>query len=66
MAGMSLTNRLSDDESDDGLDSLEDGGRELRVPSGEPSEVKMAGRSVVVVDVHTNRLCVLRILGAMR
>ena len=66
MAGVSLTNGLSDDEREDGLDSLEDGGNESRVPSGELSGVKMAGRSVLAADVRTNRPCVLRTLGALR
>ena len=65
MAGVSLTNGLSDDESDDGLDSLKDSGRESRVLSGEPSGVKMAGHSVVVAYVCTNQPCVLQILGVM-
>jgi hypothetical protein len=38
---------LSEKVTDDGLDSIEESGDELRVPAGELSGVKMAGRSVV-------------------
>ena len=34
---------LSENMSDDGLDLIKEGGRELRVPSREPSGVKTAG-----------------------
>jgi len=33
---------------DEGVDGSEDEGREVRVPAGEPSGVKVAGRSIVV------------------
>ena len=56
---------LSENASDDGLDPTEDDGKELRVPSGEPSGVKTAGRSVVA-DVRVNRPCELRIRGGGR
>ena len=62
VAGVSLMNGLSENVSEDGLDPPEEGGKELRVPSGEPSGVKTAGRSVVA-DVRANRPCVLRSRG---
>jgi len=62
VAGVLFMKGLSENVSDDGLDPTEEGGRELRVPSGEPSGVKAAGRSVVA-DVRVNRPCVLRIRG---
>ena len=42
VAGVLFVKGLSENVSDDGLDPTE-GGRELRVPSGEPSGVKAAG-----------------------
>ena len=65
VAGVSLINGLSENVIDDGLDPPEEGGRESRVPSGEPSGVKTAGRSVVV-DGRANRPCWLRSRGAAR
>ena len=65
MAGVSLINGLSENVIDDGLDPPEEGGRESRVPSGEPSGVKTAGRSVVVGG-RANRPCWLRSRGAAR
>jgi hypothetical protein len=64
MAGVLLVKGLSENVSDDRLDP-EDGVKELRVPSGEPSGVKTAGRSVVA-DVHTNQPCWLRTFGVVR
>ena len=64
MAGVLLANGLSENVSDDGLDPIDNGGSETRVPSGEPSGVKMFGWSVVA-DVHVNRPCELRSLGAV-
>jgi hypothetical protein len=62
VAGVSLMNGLSENAIDDGLDPPEEGGRESRVPSGEPSGVKMAGCSVAA-DVRVNRPCALRSRG---
>jgi hypothetical protein len=59
VAGVSLMDGLSESVSDDSLDLLDDSGNESRVPSGEPSGVKMAGRSVLAVEVHMNWPCVL-------
>ena len=39
---------------EDGLELMEDGGSELRVPVGEPSGVKIAGWSVVVAARRVN------------
>ena len=65
VAGVLSVKGLSENVSDDGLDPIEDGGKDMRVPFGEPSGVKMAGRSVVA-DVHVNLLCELRSRGAVR
>ena len=65
VAGVSLRNGLSENVIDDGLDPPEEGGGELRVPSGEPSGVKTAGCSVAA-DVRVNRPCVLRSRGTVR
>ena len=62
VAGVLLMNGLSENAIDDGLDPPEEGGRESRVPSGEPSGVKTAGRSIAA-DVRVNRPCVLRSHG---
>jgi len=43
VAGVSSVKGLSENVSDDGLDPIEDGGKDTRVPFGEPSGVKMAG-----------------------
>ena len=59
MAGVLLMNGLSENVSEDGLDPPEEGGKELRVLSGEPSGVKTAGCSLVA-DVCENQPCVLR------
>jgi hypothetical protein len=66
VAGVSLINRLSENVIEDGLDPPEEGGRESRVPSGEPLGVKMAGHSILAANVRTNQPCVLRILGVAR
>jgi hypothetical protein len=65
VAGVLLANGLSENVSDDGLDPIDDGGNETRVPSGEPSGVKTAWRSVVA-DVRVNRPCELRSRGVVR
>jgi hypothetical protein len=39
---------------DEGVDGVEDEGNELRVPAGEPSGVKVAGRSVMVAVHRAN------------
>jgi hypothetical protein len=39
---------------EDGLEAGDDEGRELRVPVGEPSGVKIAGWSVVAVECCVN------------
>jgi len=65
VAGVLLANGLSENVSDDGLDLIDDGGNETRVPSGEPSGVKTAWRSVVA-DVRVNRPCELRSRGVVR
>ena len=64
MAGVLLVNGLSENVRDDGLDPIDNGGSETRVPSGEPSGVKMFGWSVVA-DVRVNQPCELRSLGAV-
>jgi hypothetical protein len=43
VAGVLCWKGLSENVRDDGLELGEDGGRELRVPVGEPSGVKIAG-----------------------
>ena len=43
VVGILFVKGLSENVSDDGLDLIEEGGRELRVPSREPSGVKTAG-----------------------
>jgi hypothetical protein len=64
VAGVLLANGLSENVSDDGLDPIDNGGSETRVPSGEPSGVKTFGWSVVA-DVRVNRPCELRSLGTV-
>jgi len=43
VAGVLRWKGLSENVIEDGLELFEDGGRELRVPVGEPSGVKIAG-----------------------
>ena len=43
VAGVLFVKGLSENAIDDGLDSEDDDGNELRVPAGEPSGVKVAG-----------------------
>ena len=64
MAGVLLANGLSENVSDDGLDPIDDGGSEARVPFREPLGVKIFGWSVVA-DVCVNRPCELRSLRAV-
>jgi len=42
VAGVSSGRGLSEKVRDDGLDPTDEGGKELRVPGGEPSGVKIA------------------------
>jgi hypothetical protein len=50
VAGVSLRDGGSENVRDDVLEGVEQDGKELRVPVGEPSGVNMAGRSVFVVE----------------
>jgi hypothetical protein len=50
---MSFVKGLSENVSDNRLDLIKDGGNEMRVLSGEPLGVKMAGRSIIA-DVCVN------------
>jgi hypothetical protein len=65
MAGVLPAKGLSENAIDDGLDSVDEGGKELRVPAGEPSGVKDAGRSVVAV-CRWNLPCEFRKRGSLR
>ena len=47
VAGVPSEKCLSEKVIDDGLDSVDEGGNELRVPDGEPSGVSIVCRSVV-------------------
>ena len=47
VAGVLSEKGVSEKVIDDGLDSVDEGGNELRVPDGEPSGVNIACRSVV-------------------
>jgi hypothetical protein len=47
VAGVPCAEGLRENVDDKGLDGAEEEGSELRVPVGDPSGVKMAGRSVV-------------------
>jgi len=50
---------------DDGLELGDDGGRELRVPVGEPSGVKIAGWSVVAAECRVNWPFLFRSCGSV-
>ena len=65
VAGVLCVNGLSENAIDDGLDSEDEGGSELRVPAGEPSGVKFAGRSVVAARCW-NLPCEFRKRGSLR
>jgi len=54
VAGVSGRYGWSENVIDEGVDGAEDEGSELRVPAGEPSGVKVAGRSVVVAVRRVN------------
>lgn len=51
---------------EDGLEPMEDGGSELRVPVGEPSGVKIAGWSVVAAARRVNWPFLFRNCGSVR
>lgn len=54
VAGVSSGRGLSENVTDDGLDPIDEGGKELRVPGGEPSGVNTAWRSVVAAVRRVN------------
>jgi len=60
VAGVSLRDGFSKNVMSDGLEGIEEDGKELRVLVGEPSGVNMAGWSVLAVVQCVNWPCEFR------